>query len=179
MSSFASVREDALVSKLTYLKERSDHLAGTCWQSHDPQAYDVLLDNQLQDKKDLIISTIVKGQETSYCHLLTTSLSTVQKQGEMWNQRLQLHAGELAQALLQNSDLEKDGKSRLILKAKEKCVIEKVNFNNNCLVLLSKYLFSASNQYCTKEVTHASCTKTNITTSAYFDFDKSTKLHHI
>jgi hypothetical protein len=162
------------------LKERSDYLAGTCWQCHNPQAYDVLLDNQLQDKKDLIISTIVKGQETSYCHLLTTSLSTVQKQGEIWNQRLQLHAGELAQALLQNSDLEKDGKSRFILKAKEKSVIEKVMFLTIIVCYcFFKSIYSASNQYCTKEVTHASCTKTNITTSAYFNFDKSTKSHHI
>jgi len=44
----------------------------------------------------------------------------------MWNQRLQLYAGELAQALLQNNDLEKDRKSRFILKAKEKSVIEQL-----------------------------------------------------
>lgn len=84
---------------------------------------------------DLITSTIARGQETAYCHLLTTSLSTVQKQGEIWNQRLQLYAGELAQALLQSSDLEKDGKSQLILKAKERSTIEKViQFNNDCFL---------------------------------------------
>ena len=119
-------REDVLFSKLTQLKERSDSLAGTCWQCQDPQFYNVLFDHQLQDKKDLIISTIAKSQETVYNHLLLISLSTVQQQGEMWNQRLQLHAGELAQALIQNSELEKDGKSRLISKAKEKGIIEKV-----------------------------------------------------
>jgi hypothetical protein len=108
------------------LKERSDTLAGTRWQCQDPQFYNVLLEHQLQDKEDLIISTIAKGQETSYNHLFTTTLSTVQKQYEMLNQRLQLNAGELAQALLQNSDLEKDGKSRSGLKAKEKSIIEKV-----------------------------------------------------
>lgn len=128
MSSLDSifVREDVLISTLMHLKERSDTLAGTRWQCQDPQIYNVLLDHQLQEKHDLIISTIAKGQETAYNHLLTTSLSTLQKQGEMWNQRLQLHAGELAQALLQNSDLEKDGKSRSILKAKEKSIIEMV-----------------------------------------------------
>jgi hypothetical protein len=108
------------------LKERSDSLAGTRWQCQDPQFYDVIYDHQLQDKEELIISTIAKGQETAYNHLLLTSLSTVQQQGEMWNQRLQLHAGELAQALIQNSDLEKDGKSRSISKAKEKSIMEKV-----------------------------------------------------
>lgn len=108
------------------MKERSDSLAGFRWECQDPQFYNVLLDHQLQDKKDLIISTIVKGQETTYGHLLLTSLSTVLQHGEMWNQKLQLHAGELAQALLQNSDLEKDGKSRSILKAKEKSILEKV-----------------------------------------------------
>lgn len=127
-SSFDSIfiREDVLLSTLTHLKERSDTLAGTRWQGQDPQFYNVLLDHQLREKQDLIISTIAKGQETAYNHLLTTSLSTLQKQGDMWNQRLQLHAGELAQALLQNSDLEKDGKSRSILKAKERSIIEKV-----------------------------------------------------
>ena len=127
------VREDALISKLTHLKERSDSLAGNHWQCQDPQFYNVLLDHQLQDKMDLIISTIAKGQETVYNHLLTTSLSTVQKQGEIWNQRLQLHAGELAQALLQSSDLEIDGKSKFTLKAKEKSTIEKViHLNSDC-----------------------------------------------
>jgi hypothetical protein len=120
------VREDAFINTLTHLKETSDTLVGIRWQWQDPQFYNGLLDHQLQEKQDLIISTIVKGQETAYNHLLTTSLSTLQKQGEMWNQKLQLHAGELAQALLQNSDLEKDGKSRSMLKAKEKSAIEKV-----------------------------------------------------
>ena len=115
-----------LRNTLTHLKERSDCLAGTRWQGQDPQFYNVLLDHQLQEKQDLIISSIAKGQETAYNHLLTTSLSTLQKQGEMWSQRLQLHAGELAQALLQNSDLEKDGKNRSNLKAEEKSIIEKV-----------------------------------------------------
>jgi hypothetical protein len=126
-------RDDGLISTLTHLKEQSDTLAGTRWQCQDPQFYDGLLDHQLQEKQDLIISTIAKGQETAYNQLLSTSLSTLQKQGEMWNQRLQLHAGELAQALLQSSDLEKDGKSRSILKAKEKSIIEKVIFfNSDC-----------------------------------------------
>jgi hypothetical protein len=120
------IREDAFINTLTHLKETSDTLVGIRWQWQDPQFYNGLLDHQLQEKQDLIISTIVKGQETAYNHLLTTSLSTLQKQGEMWNQKLQLHAGELAQALLQNSDLEKDGKSRSMLKAKEKSAIEKV-----------------------------------------------------
>ncbi|KAI9466993.1 hypothetical protein BJY52DRAFT_1235742 [Lactarius psammicola] len=119
-------KEDALIGKLTQLKERSDSLAGTRWQCQDPQFYKVLLDHQLQDKKDLIISTIAKGQEAAYSHLLSISLSPVQQQSEMWNQRLQLHAGELAQILLQTNDLEKDKKSRSILKAKEKSVIEKL-----------------------------------------------------
>ena len=119
-------REDALFSKLSQLKERSDCLAGTRWQCQDPQFYNVLLDHQLQDQKDLIISTISKDQETAYNDLLLTSLSNVQQLGGMWNQRLQLHAGELAQVLIQNSALEKDGKSRLVLKAQEKGIIEKV-----------------------------------------------------
>ncbi|KAH9077200.1 hypothetical protein EDB83DRAFT_2671851 [Lactarius deliciosus] len=119
-------KEDALTDKLTRLKERSDSLAGTRWQCQDPQFYDTLLDHQLQDKKDLIISTIAKGQETAYNHLLSTSLSTVQQQSEVWNQRLQLHAGDLAQVLLQSNDLEKDEKIRSVLKAKEREIIEKL-----------------------------------------------------
>ncbi|KAI9448055.1 hypothetical protein H4582DRAFT_2068610 [Lactarius indigo] len=119
-------KEDALTDKLTHLKERSDSLAGTRWQCQDPQFYNVLFDHQLQDKKDLIISTIAKGQETAYNHLLSTSLSTVQQQSEVWNQRLQLHAGDLAQVLLQSSDLEKDERIRSILKAKKKDIMQKL-----------------------------------------------------
>ncbi len=129
------VREDALVGKLTQLKERSDSLAGTRWQCQDSQFYNALLDHQLQDKNDLIISTIANGQETAYNHLLSTSLSSVQQQSEMWNQRLQLHAGELAQVLLQSSDLERDGKSRSVLKAKDKGIIEKVIFSTVLFIL--------------------------------------------
>ncbi len=119
------VREDALVNKLTQLKERSDS-AGTHWQCQDPQFYKVLLDHQLHDKKDLITSTIAKGQDSTYNHLLSTTLSTFQQQGELWNQRLQLHAEELAQALLHSSELEKDRINQSILRAKVKGNIEKV-----------------------------------------------------
>ncbi|KAH8999134.1 hypothetical protein EDB92DRAFT_934487 [Lactarius akahatsu] len=149
-------KEDALTDKLTRLKERSDSLAGTRWQCQDPQFYNALLDHQLQDKKDHIISTIAKGQETAYNHLLSTSLSTVQQQSEVWNQRLQLHAGDLAQVLLQSSDLEKDEKIRSILMAKERDMIEK---------------------YCTKEVSDTRSAKRNDTTSTLSDFD--TKPYYI
>jgi hypothetical protein len=37
------------------------------------------IDNQLQDKKDLIISTIVKGQETSYNAIFSQHLSLLFK----------------------------------------------------------------------------------------------------
>lgn len=119
-------KEDAPIDKLKQLKERLDSLTGTQWQCQDPQFYHDLLDHQLQDKKDLIISTIVKGQETAYSHLLSTSFSTVQQQGEIWNQKLQVHAGELAQTLLQSSNLEKEGKNRSVLKTNNKSIIEKL-----------------------------------------------------
>ena len=65
---------------------------------------------------DHIISTISKCQETAYNHLLLTSLSTVQQQSRMWDQRLQLHAGELSQAFLKISDLKKLNKANISFK---------------------------------------------------------------
>jgi hypothetical protein len=119
------LNEVTSLSKFNQLKERSESLAETDWQYQDLQFYNSLLNHWIKDKKDLIFSAIVKGQDTSFSHL-STSLFTLQKQQEVWNHTLQTQAEELAQALLQSNGLKKDKKSRSTSKAKENDTIQQV-----------------------------------------------------
>ena len=108
------------------LAQRSECLAGTHWQCPDLQFYNNLLDHQIQDKKEVIVAAIVRNQDEHYSHLLSTSVFTLQKQGEIWNQTLQMQAGDLAQALLQSYHLEMDGKSRSSIIVKQNGTIQQV-----------------------------------------------------
>lgn len=121
-----SYRSNAVtfVSKLNQLKGRAESLAETNQQCQDLQFYNTFLNDQIQDKKNLIITAIINGQDVNYNHLFSTSLSTLQKQGELWNQTLQNQAGEFAQALLQYDQLREDEKIRSISKAEGKSIIQ-------------------------------------------------------
>jgi lipopolysaccharide export LptBFGC system permease protein LptF len=106
--------------------ERSESLAETYWQSYDLQFYNTLLDHQIQDKKDNIIAAIVKNQDDHFSHLFSASISTIQTQGEAWHRLLPMHAGELAQALLQTYQLEKEERIRYSKTAKQNGTIQQV-----------------------------------------------------
>ena len=92
----------------------------------DPQFYNTFLDHQIQEKKGLIIAAIIKGQDITHNYLLSTSLSTLQRQGEVWNQALQIQSREFAQALLQSNQLKEDNRRRPIMMAKKKDTIQQV-----------------------------------------------------
>ena len=108
------------------LKQRSDFLAESGLPCQELQFYNTFLDQQIQDKKELIVAAIIKGQDLTHNHLLSTSLSTLQKQGETWNQTLQIQSGEFAQTLLQYNQLKEDESKRFIAKAKQKGTIQQV-----------------------------------------------------
>jgi hypothetical protein len=127
---------DLFISKLKQLTERSGSLAGSHWQCHDLQFYNALLDHQIQDKKESIVAAIVRNQDEHYSYLLSASLSTLQRHGEMWNQSLQIQAGQLAQALLQSNQLEKEGKVRSTITTKQNDTIQQVMI----LTLIYSYL---------------------------------------
>src|SRR6266851_8229073 len=116
----------AHVNKLNQLKQRSDSLEDTGLPYQDPQFHNTFLDHQIQEKKGLIIAAIIKGQDMTHNYLLSTSLSTLQRQGEMWNQALQIQSREFAQALLQSDQLKEDNRRRPIMKAKKKDTIQQV-----------------------------------------------------
>jgi hypothetical protein len=105
--------------------ERSESLTGTHWQSYDPQFYNTLLDHQIQDKKDNIVAAIVKNQDEHLSHLFSAFISTLQTHGEVWHHSLSMHAGGLAQALLQTYQLEEE-KIRHIKVAKQNGTIQQV-----------------------------------------------------
>ena len=86
-------------------------MAETILQCQDQQFYNALND-QIQDKKDSIMAAIVKGQDKAYSHFVLSSLSPLQKQGEVWHETLQIQAGKLAQALLQTDHLKKVKRSQ-------------------------------------------------------------------
>jgi len=79
----------------------------------------------IQQKKDHIVAAMVKNHNAAYNHLLSTSLSTLQRQGEVWNQILEIQAGKFAQTLLQSDQLKED-KSRPILKTESQSTIQQV-----------------------------------------------------
>jgi len=70
-------------------------------------------------------------------YLLSTSLSILQRQGEKWNQTLQIQSKEFVQALLQSNQLKEDEKSRYNIKAKQKGTIQQVVYYNNFSPLLN------------------------------------------
>ena len=77
------------------------------------------------------MAAIIKGQDMTHNHLLSTSLSTLQRQGEIWNQTLQTQSKEFVQALLQSNQLKEDETSRSNIKAKENGTIQQVVYSNN------------------------------------------------
>jgi uncharacterized phage-like protein YoqJ len=95
------------------------------------------LDNQTQDKIDPIVATIVNSLDMSYNHLVLTSLIPLQKQGELWNQTLQIQAERFAQALLQSDQIKRDKKNLLIFKQKEKGAIQQVIVFMPCQISFS------------------------------------------
>lgn len=125
------------------LTERSESLAGTHWPSHDLQLNNALLDHQIQDKKKAIVATIVGSQDEHHSHLLSTSLSTFQRHGEILGQSLQMQAERLAQALLQSHQLEEEGKVRSSMMAEQNGMIQQV-INFTLTVPLTKLIISAS-----------------------------------
>ncbi|KAI0307182.1 hypothetical protein B0F90DRAFT_1685989 [Multifurca ochricompacta] len=112
-------------SRLKQLKERTDSLAGTYWLWQSPEFYNSLLDHQLQEKRDMIVAALVKGQDATFNHFLSTSF-IFQRKAEIWDQMLQKQKEEIAQALLQTKQLDKDGKTRSLLKAKERDTIQEL-----------------------------------------------------
>jgi hypothetical protein len=110
---------------MNQLKGRLESLAETIWQSHGQQFYAAFLGDQIQDKKDSILASIVKAQDKTYSHAVLTSISPLQRQGEAWHQTLQSQAGKFAQALLQADQLKKD-KNQSSFKQKEKGAIQQV-----------------------------------------------------
>jgi hypothetical protein len=111
---------------LNLLKQRSDSLAETGLSCQDLHFYNTFLNHQIQDKKELIVAAIIEGQGLTHNHLLSTSLSTLQKQGETWNQTLQIQSGEFAQALLQYIQLKEDERRRYTVKAEQRGTIQQV-----------------------------------------------------
>jgi hypothetical protein len=70
-------------------------------------------------------------------YLLSTSLSILQRQGEKWNQTLQIQSKEFIQALLQSNQLKEDEKSRSNTKAKQKGTIQQVVYHNKISPILN------------------------------------------
>src|SRR6267142_1388763 len=124
-------------SKTGFQKQRADSLAETGLPYQDLQDYNTILDFQIQEKKELIIAAIIKGQDMTHNYLLSTSLSILQRQGEKWNQTLQIQSKEFVQALLQSNQLKEDEKSRYNIKAKQKGTIQQVVYYNNFSPLLN------------------------------------------
>ena len=83
------------------------------------------------------MAAIIKGQGLTHNHFLSSSLSTLQKQGETWNQTLQIQSGEFAQALLQYHQLKEDERKRYIVKAEQRDTIQQVT---NIVVFPPSYL---------------------------------------
>lgn len=71
------------------------------------------------------MAAIVKSQDMTHNHLVSTSFFPLQRQGELWHQTLQIQAGKFAQALLQSDQLKKDKRNQSSLK-KEKGAIQQV-----------------------------------------------------
>jgi hypothetical protein len=122
---------------LNQLKQRSDSLAETGLPCQVLQDYNTFLDLQIQEKKELIVAAIIKGQDMTHNYLLSTSLSTLQRQGEIWNQTLQIQSKEFVQALLQSNQLKEDERSRSNIKAKKKGTIQQVVYYNTFPLLLN------------------------------------------
>ena len=101
-------------------------MAETGLSCQDLHFYNTFLNYQIQDKKELIVAAIIEGQGLTHNHLLSTSLSTLQKQGETWNQTLQIQSGEFAQALLQYIQLKEDERRRYTVKAEQRGTIQQV-----------------------------------------------------
>jgi uncharacterized phage-like protein YoqJ len=72
------------------------------------------------------VAAIVKSQDTTFNHLVLTSLVPLQRQGEVWHQTLQIQAEKFAQALLQSDQLKKDRRNQFSFKQNEKCTIQQV-----------------------------------------------------
>jgi hypothetical protein len=89
------------------------------------------------------MAAIIKGQELTHNQFLSTSLSTLQSQGETWNQTLQIQSGEFAQVLLQYNQLKEDERKRSIIKAQQKGTIQQVT-NIAAFFLLSDLISLAS-----------------------------------
>jgi len=114
------------ISKLNQLQRRSELLGETDWQCQDLQFYSTFLDNMIQQKEDYIVAAMVKNHNATYSNLLSTSLSTLQRQGEVWNQILGIQAGKFAQTLLQSDQLKEDKRSRSILKSASQSTIQQL-----------------------------------------------------
>ncbi|KAI9508924.1 hypothetical protein F5148DRAFT_1191466 [Russula earlei] len=116
-------------SKLDQLKGRLEFLEEPDWQYQELQFYNSFLDHLMQDKKDLIVAALVKSQDVTYNHSLLASLSTLQKQGGLWNQTLQVQAEELAQALIQSDQLKRAKEGKSIINAENKGIIYQLQAN--------------------------------------------------
>jgi hypothetical protein len=121
---------------MNQLEERLESLAETMWKSQGQQYYAAFLNDQIQDKKDPIMASIVKAQDKTCSHVVLTSLFPLQRQGEAWHQTLQSQAGKFAQALLQADQLKKD-KNQSSFKQKEKGAIQQV-------IVLCQFFFKFS-----------------------------------
>ena len=67
---------------------------------------------------DPIMAAIVKSLDISYNHLVSASFIPLQRQEEMWQQKLQSQAEKFAQVLLQSDQLKKEQKDQSSLKQK-------------------------------------------------------------
>lgn len=89
------------------------------------------------------MAAIIKGQDLTLNQFLSTSLSTLQSQGETWNQTLQIQSGEFAQVLLQYNQLKEDERRRSIVKVQQKGTIQQVT-NIAAFLFLSDLILLAS-----------------------------------
>jgi len=121
--------EVTFISKLNQLQGRTEFLEETDWQCQDLQFYSTLLDNMIQQKKNHLAAAIVKNHNATYNHLLSASLSTLQRQGEMWNQVLETQAGKFSQTLLHSDQLNEDRRSRQTLKAESQSTVQQLQID--------------------------------------------------